>query len=127
MRSNIAQREPASWSPLNGLEVERRSRPRINLALPVVLIRPGTQAPIEAAMENVSSNGFYCLSTHQFSADERLDCEICLPGDDVSSVPQDGLRLNCQVRVVRVVSRGSQGFGVACHFDEYAISRSAIE
>jgi hypothetical protein len=78
-------------------------------------------------MENVSSNGFYCLSPYQFSADELLDCEICLPGDDVSSVPEAGLRLNCEVRVVRVVSRGPQGFGMACHFDEYAISRSAIE
>ncbi len=127
MRSNIAQSEPANWSPLNGLDVERRSRPRINLALPVVLIRPGTQTPIEATMENASSNGFYCLSQHQFSVDERLDCEICLPGDEVSSVPEDGLHLSCEVRVVRVVPRGSEGFGMACHFDEYSVSRSAIE
>jgi hypothetical protein len=127
MRANIDQTEPASWSSVQGLDVERRSRRRLSLALPVVLIRPGTETPIEAMMENVSSNGFYCLSDQEFSPDERLNCEICLPGDEVTSVPEPGLRLNCEVRVVRVVPRGSQGFGVACHFDEYSVKRSAID
>lgn len=127
MRSNIDQSEPISWSPVNGLDIERRRRPRMSLALPIVLIQPGTKTPVEVLMENVSSDGFYCLSAHPFSPGETLECEICFPGDRVSSVPEDGLRLTCQVSVVRCAPRGSQGFGVACHFDEYAVSRSAIE
>lgn len=52
---------------------------------------------------------------------------MCLPGDEISSVPEDGLLVNCEVRVVRVVSTGLQSFGVACHLDQYTVSRSAIE
>ena len=127
MRAKITQTEHTSWLPPSGSEVDRRRRRRMSLALPVVLIRPGTQAPIETLTENVSSDGFYCLSEQEFWPDEILNCEMCLPGDQVSSVPEHGLRVNCEVRVVRVVSRGLQGFGVACHLDKYTVSRSAIE
>ena len=117
MRAKIAHSEPASWSPptLQPTQ-ERRRRARLSLSLPVVLIRPGTVTEIEATTENVSSQGFYCLTDSEFWPDEILNCELSLPGDQVSSVPEDGLRLTCQVRVVRVVPTGNQQrFGVACH------------
>jgi hypothetical protein len=129
MRAKIAQSEPVSWlPPVMESSQERRRRPRLSLALPVVLNRPGTETVVEATTENVSSEGFYCFTACEFSPDEILNCEISLPGDQVSSVPEDGLRLTCQVRVVRVVHGGSeQGFGVACHLEDYTMSRSAIE
>jgi hypothetical protein len=129
MRAKIAHSEPLSWTPsMMQTSEERRRRPRLSLGLPLVLRRPGTETVVEARTENVSSEGFYCLTADEFSPDELLDCEISLPGDQVSSVPEDGLRLSCQVRVVRVVPIGmQQGFGVACHVEDYTMSRSAIE
>ncbi len=127
MRAKITQSEPSSRLQPMGSDVERRRRPRLSLTLPLVLIRPGTQTTIATQTENVSSDGFYCLSEHQFWPDEILKCEMCLPGDEISSVPEDGLLVNCEVRVVRVVSTGLQSFGVACHLDQYTVSRSAIE
>jgi PilZ domain len=129
MRAKIAHSEPFSWPPSTiQPNQERRRRPRLSLALPVVLTRPGTEAAIDAMTENISSEGFYCHTASEFWTDEILNCEVSLPGDQVSSVPEDGLRLSCEVRVVRVVSRGAQqGFGVACHLEDYTMTRSAIE
>ena len=129
MRAKISDRESVGWVPLT-LEAtrERRRRPRLSLALPIVLTRAGTQTLVEATTENVSSEGFFCLTTHEFSPDELLDCEISLPGDQVSSVPEDGLRLSCLVRVVRVVPGEDQhSFGIACHVEDYTMTRSAVE
>ena len=127
MRTKLAQSEQVDWLPsIMEPSQERRRRPRVGWGESIVLTRPGTKNPIEVKAENVSSDGFYCLSPHPFSPDEILDCHIDFPGDQVSSVPEDGLRLSCQVRVVRVVTRGLQpGFGVACHV-EGPITRSAI-
>jgi len=68
-----------------------------------------------------------CVSDRPFALDDELECEIMIPGDDVSSVPEDDLRLRCRARVVRVVPQGKrQGFGIACRLDDFTINRSAI-
>jgi len=81
---------------------------------------------IETKTEDVSCDSFYFVSNHSFSPDDRLECELLIPGDELSSVPEDDLCLRCGVRVVRVEERGPQlGFGVACQLEDYKISRSA--
>jgi hypothetical protein len=107
-------------------DLERRCRPRLRLALPVVLLPPGAAERIETKTEDVSCDSFYCFSNRPFSPEDRLECELLIPGDQLSSVPEPDLCVRCQVRVVRVVPRGPQlGFGVACRLEDYTISRSA--
>jgi len=106
---------------------ERRCRPRLRLALPLVLIAPGNGAKIATSTEDVSCDSFFCVSDRPFALDEQLECEIMIPGEAISSVPEDDLRLRCRARVVRVVPNGNRlGFGIACRLDDYTINRSAI-
>jgi hypothetical protein len=121
----LDQSEQARW-PLSRLAsgLDRRRYPRLTLALPLVLFRPGEADKIETKTEDVNCDGFYCVSDHRFSLDDRLECELLIHGDELSSVPEDDLCLRCRVRVVRVVERGL-GFGLACRLEDYTVSRSA--
>ncbi len=120
---NEEARLPISWQ---GSGVDRRCRPRLRLALPLVLFRSGETDRIETTTADVSCDSFYFVSDHPFSPDDRLECELLIPGDDVSSVPEGDLCLRCGVRVIRVEERGPQlGFGVACRLENYNVSRSA--
>jgi hypothetical protein len=105
---------------------ERRSRPRVSLSLPLVLIRPGDETRIETQTRDVTCDSFYCVSDRPLSPGEVIECELFIAGESVSSVPTDDLRLSCRARVVRVVPRQSQdGFDVACRLEEYSITGSA--
>jgi hypothetical protein len=109
-----------------GSDLDRRCRPRLRLALPVVLFRSGDSTGIATKTENLTCDSFYCLSEQPLKTDELLECELLIAGDALSSVPEDDLYLRCQVRVVRVVPKGHQrGFGVACRMEDYTITRSA--
>lgn len=112
--------------PILGMESgDRRCRPRVRLALPVVLFRSDAER-IETRTEDVSCDSFYCISDHTFTLGDRLECELLIPGDELSSVPADDLLLRCRVRIVRVVAQGFQrGFGVACRLEDYSIGRHA--
>ena len=108
--------------------VDRRSRPRVALALPIFLFRSGDPEYIEATTDNITADSFYCVSERPIFLNERLECEVVVPGDQLSSVPEDDLRLSCRVRVVRVVAERRQaGFGAACVLEDYTITRSASE
>jgi hypothetical protein len=123
----LDQREQAHWS-VAGQEsgLDRRSRPRLRLALPLALFRPGKADRIDVTTEDVTCDSLSFVSDRPFSPDDRLECELLVPGDALSSVPEDDLCLRCGVRVVRVEERGPQlGFGVACRMEDYTISRSA--
>jgi hypothetical protein len=104
---------------------DRRSHPRFKLALPLVLFRPGGTDRVETKTEDVSCDSFCCISDRPFSPGDRLECELFIPGDALSSVPEDDLCLRCQVRVVRVEELGPLGFGVTCRLEDYKIGRSA--
>lgn len=119
--------EQASW-PISrlGSDLDRRVRPRLRLALPVALFRSEDGTRIETKTENLTCDSFFCVSDHPFSVNEQLECELLIAGDGLSSVPEDDLYLRCQVRVVRVVPKGTKrGFGLACRLEDYTISRSA--
>lgn len=115
------------WRPRAERKFERRCNSRLNLALPLVLVRAEGRGHIETKTENVSCNSFYCISDRPLSLDEMVECELLIPGDEVSSVPEPGLRLSCRARVVRVVARESySGFGIACKLEDYTITRSSL-
>lgn len=117
--------EQADW-PISGLGsgLDRRCHPRLRLALPLVLFWPGEADRIETKTEDISCDSFYCFSDRPFSPDDRLECELLIPGDEMSSVPESDLCLRCRIQVIRVVAKGQLGFGVAFRLEDYTIGRS---
>ena len=97
---------------------DRRKHKRVALHWPVRLSRqPGTQ-PIESTTKNLSSEGFYCITTESFTVGERLQCVIVLPPDIVASESTVGLQCHLTVRRVENLE---EGFGLGCHIEDYSL------
>ena len=106
---------------------ERRKRARSRLRLSVLMFRDcaGTDV-VESTTCDLSSNGFYCLSHVQFAVGERLVCSLKIPTHDPDGKHFEQ-NLECTVRVIRVVPRGSGDlFGIACQIDDYHVSQIAL-
>jgi len=109
----------------NGPEVtmsttsERRKRPRMALHWPVRLTR-GTRI-VESKTQNLSSGGFYCISTEAFAPGDSVECVFTLPAPDLGHW-QTGLCLHCHAEVVRVEKTDPDfGFGLACRIQNYSL------
>jgi hypothetical protein len=96
---------------------ERRKRKRIALRWPVRLFRQPSTPSVESTTENLTSNGFYCVSREAFHLGERLECIIAIPAGSFgySASP---IRLQCRVRVTRVEDQ-RDGFGLGCYIEDY--------
>jgi hypothetical protein len=96
---------------------ERRKRKRVALHWPVRLFRGQEAASVESTTENLTSNGFYCVSREPFETGERLECIIAIPSGSFgySGSP---ICLQCRVRVTRVENE-SDGFGLGCYIEDY--------
>jgi hypothetical protein len=94
---------------------DRRRRPRMKLAYPVRLRRAGSPISTDAKTENLSSDGFFCLTRQSFSPRETLLCEIVIPRNQPTDAEERDVVLRCRAEVVRVVYRPDElAFGVAC-------------
>src|SRR5215471_14372378 len=83
-----------------GSESCSRKRKRVAVHWPVRLFEPMGNKSVESMTENLSSEGFYCLSSRTFKIGERLRCEIVIPE---ATLGLDGpIVLECQVAVRRV-------------------------
>ena len=103
--------------PANG--GERRNRVRAQVHWPVIFVRGNGTEAVETITENVTSEGFYCLSSSAFVEGEQLDCILKLPPHDPAGREQV-LCLECKVRVARVERLNAQGtFGIACQIEDY--------
>jgi len=105
---------------------ERRKRKRIALRWPVRLFREPGAPSVETTTENLTSNGFYCISTEPFQMGERLECIIAIPSGSFG-YNESPIRLQCRVRVARVEDQ-REGFGLGCYIEDYDLltgSRSA--
>lgn len=104
---------------------ERRKRKRIALHWPVRLFRPSGAAWVESRTENLTSNGFYCISKQAFQPGEELECVIAIPAGSFgySDAP---IRLQCRVRVTRVENQ-RDGFGLGCFIEDYGLLVNASE
>lgn len=98
---------------------ERRKRKRVALHWPVRLSRPSGAGWVESTTENLTSNGFYCVSRQPFQPGEQLECVIAIPagGFGYSDTP---IRLQCRVRVMRVENQ-QDGFGLGCFIEDYGL------
>jgi hypothetical protein len=100
------------------LSGDHRNRQRVALHWPVRLLRQHGGASVESITENLSSEGFYCISTKPFKTGERLRCEIVIPDALGLDVP---IVLECHITVQRVEYQRS-GFGLGCHIEDYSLS-----
>jgi hypothetical protein len=81
----------------------------------MMLYRQGDSRGAKAIATDLSSDGFFCISTEPFVPYEKLECELTVPGEAVGKSPGDRVILRCEAEVVRVVADGLKpGYGVAC-------------
>jgi hypothetical protein len=112
----VAQRGSGDLSAMVALE-ERRKRKRIALHWPIRLFRDPAAPSVESTTENLTSNGFYCVSKEPFELGERLECIIAIPSGSFG-YNESPIRLQCRVRVARVEDQ-QEGFGLGCYIEDY--------
>ena|ERR1700733_11522123 len=101
---------------------DRRRHPRLPLSYLLRLFRPGYSEGIETKTEDLSCDGFYCISDHPVLPNERIECELRIPGEYVSHSKESDLVLRCQAEVVRVVpDELAPRYGVACRLEGYTL------
>lgn len=110
-----------------GVAPDRRRRPRLRLAYPIRLHQSGEEVRVEAKTQDLSCEGFFCISERVFSAHQTLECELVIPGDEPGQRVEHDMVLRFRAEVVRVVPQGPGGaFGVACRFADYTIARQIV-
>jgi PilZ domain len=102
---------------------DRRRRHRVRLAYPIRLQQPGDGLGLVTKTEDLSCEGFFCISEQAFSTHETIECELVITTDQPGETEHD-MVLRFHAKVVRVVPQGPRGaFGVACRFEDYTIAR----
>jgi hypothetical protein len=98
--------------------VERRRRTRARVHWPVLLFpRQQGENTVETITQNLSSQGFYCLSSVHFSVGEWLLCTLQVLTNDPGGRKS---RLECRAQVVRVEHNAADGqYGIACRTGDY--------
>jgi len=109
---------------LPGDRPDRRRRRRLRLAYPLRLRRDGEADPIDTKTEDVSCEGFYCISNRDVALHENLECELVIPGDNPGLMERD-IVLRCRAEVTRVVPLDHRAtFGVGCRLVNFTIEQS---
>jgi hypothetical protein len=97
---------------------ERRGRERVALCWQLRLRKPGCELVVEAESENLSSEGFYCLTTGSFVQGERVECLLPLP---VGMGPRKW-ELSICASIVRIEYRDAETrCGLACQIEDYCL------
>jgi hypothetical protein len=96
---------------------DRRWWPRLSLRYGIRLYRPDNQeVAVTAQTDNLSGQGFYCVSEEPFSPGDHLQCELLIPAPHV---PSANLTLHRRVRVLRLEIKGLEpGYWIACQFED---------
>jgi len=113
---------------VNGETPDRRRRTRLRLTYPLRLYRPGEESRIETKTQNISCEGFFCITDRVFSPSEFLECELVIPSAELGQPLERDMILRCRAEVVRVVQQaGEKAFGVACRLADYTIGRQVVQ
>ena len=100
---------------------ERRRGFRVALQWVIYLVSPNMSRPFRTVTRNISRTGFYCVAAEQFTAGERIECDIVIP-THLRRVPTETMYLRCRARVLRVESLDYGGeYGLACRIEDYSI------
>jgi hypothetical protein len=97
---------------------ERRRRARARVHWPIALFPNQTgEDAVETVTQNLSSDGFYCLSRKRFIVEELLLCTLRIP---MTGLGGRESHLECRARVVRVEENTADGeYGIACRIEDY--------
>jgi hypothetical protein len=98
--------------------IERRQLPRLQIRCGVSLWKPSDGTFTKTVTENLTCQGFFCLSAESYLPGDKLQATLEVPVPFWNSRHKGGLTLQCQVEVVRVDGRPS---GVACKITEYMV------
>jgi hypothetical protein len=100
---------------------ERRRRERFRAQWRVRFWKPSGEA-VEALTVDVSSDGFYCRCSQQFSEDDRLSAILEIPGAGADA-DLHKLALSCEVQVLRVKTlAGGREWGLAVRILDYSVA-----
>ena len=112
---------------VTGAAPDRRGRPRLRLAYPIRLHQPGEEVRVEAKTEDLSCEGFFCISDRVFLPHDTLECELVIPSDKPGQPGEQSMVLRFRAEVVRIVPQDVDGaFGVACRFADYTIAQQIV-
>ncbi len=107
---------------------DRRRHPRLRLSYFLRLFRPGYSEGIETKTEDLSCDGFYCISDRPVLPDEVIECELRIPGEQASDSTGADLVLRGRAQVVRVVPDELEPrFGVACRLEGYTVDQHSTD
>lgn len=107
---------------------DRRRRRRLRLAYPLRLYRSGEASRTETKTEDISCEGFFCVTDRRFSPFETLECELLIPVEEPGEPAERDIVLRCQAEVVRVVQQVDKAaFGIACRLSDYTIGSQLFE
>jgi hypothetical protein len=89
----------------------------------VRLFRQSGRHSVDSTTENLSSEGFYCISRNKFKTGDWLRCEIVIPK---ATLDLDApIVLECRV-TVRRVEHLEGCFGLGCHIEDYSVGRGSL-
>jgi len=107
---------------------DRRRRPRLRLAYPLRLYRSGEVSRTETKTEDISCEGFFCVTDRRFSPFETLECELLIPVQEAGVPTEHDIILRCKAEVVRVVQHVDEAvFGIACRLSDYTIGSEIVD
>lgn len=99
---------------------ERRRHVRLPLRLPVRFRKINGTPSITSHTENISSDGFFCISPEGFALGDCVRADVSLPDNGTA---QNGAVIHCQVRVVRTEAPGpGSGFGLGCRIENFTFA-----
>jgi PilZ domain len=98
--------------------IERRHQQRVQMRCAVSLWKPGDGTFTRTMTENLSSSGFFCLSSEAYQPGDELQATLEVPAPYRNGRHSSYLTLQCQVRVVRIQGRPS---GLACRIEAYTV------
>jgi PilZ domain len=108
-----------SYEP--GEVTERRRRARTRVRWQVRFLQGEDVSGFLTTTQNLSSEGFYCLSPVLLRPGDRTLCILEVPTNQSSGI----LLLKCKAQVIRVEPVNPDGFyGVGCHIEDYWFRRS---
>jgi hypothetical protein len=89
----------------------------------VLLKRPSSEDRVRTEAQNLSAEGFYCLSPEPFKPGEVLECVIDLPSSKASPCRRT---LSGRVSVLRVRRVRRNLFGIACRLEDYLVADGSV-
>jgi hypothetical protein len=103
---------------------ERRKCARTRLHWPVLLFLSDAADAIQTFTRDLSSGGFYCMSTVPVTPGETLICTLRVPTYDPDGKHLER-SLECKVRIMRVEPQDDSAvFGVACRIEDYRFAHT---